>query len=68
MVPLTIQLQNPTLRGVLTRLHFPLEVMLVNLRWNADSPLNLRNLEEGHLNDWSCYCDRTIKPTQIYQL
>jgi hypothetical protein len=32
MLPLHVQLQNSTLRGVLKRLHFPLEVMLVCVR------------------------------------
>jgi len=35
MVPLHVQLMDSTLRGVLKRLHFPLEVMLVCLRWYA---------------------------------
>jgi transposase-like protein len=46
MVPLHVQLVNSTLRGVLKRLHFPLEVMLVSVRWYAAYPLSLRNLEE----------------------
>ena len=46
MLPLHVQLQNSTLRGVLKRLHFPLEVMLVCVRWYAAYPLSLRNLEE----------------------
>jgi transposase-like protein len=37
---------NSTLRGVLKRLHFPLEIMLVCVRWYAAYPLSLRNLEE----------------------
>jgi len=45
MVPLHVQLQNSTLRGVIKRLHFPLEIMLVCVRWYA-APLSLRNLEE----------------------
>jgi len=32
MVPLHIQLANSTLRRVIKRLHFPLEVMLVCVR------------------------------------
>jgi len=31
---------------VLKRLHFPLEVVLVCVRWYAAYPLNLRHLEE----------------------
>ena len=46
MVPLHVQLINSTLRGVIKRLHFPLEVMLVCVRWYAAYPLSLRNLEE----------------------
>jgi transposase-like protein len=46
MVPLHLQLANSTLRRVLKRLHFPLEVMLVCVRWYAAYPLSLRNLEE----------------------
>ena len=43
MVPLHVQL---TLRGVIKRLHFPLEIMLVCARWYTAYPLSLRNLEE----------------------
>ena len=46
MQALSIQLQNSVLRGVLKRLHYPLEVMLVCVRWYAAYPLSLRNLEE----------------------
>lgn len=46
MVPLHIQLETLTLRKVLKRLHYPLEVMLVCVRWYAAYPLSLRNLEE----------------------
>ena len=46
MAPLHLQLANSTLRRVLKRLHFPLEVMLVCVRWYAAYPLSLRNLEE----------------------
>jgi len=45
MVPLHVQLQNSTLRGVLKRLHFPLAVMLECVRWYAAYALSLRNLE-----------------------
>ncbi len=34
------------LRGVVQRLHYPLEVMLVCVRWYAAYPLSLRNIEE----------------------
>ena len=46
MVPVQIQLATSTLRKVIKRLHFPLEVMLVRVRWYAAYPLSLRNLEE----------------------
>ncbi len=46
MVPLHVQLANSTLRRVVKRLHFPLEIMLVCVRWYAAYPLSLRNLEE----------------------
>jgi putative transposase len=46
MAPLHIQLARSTLRGVIKRLHFPLEVMLVCVRWYAAYPLSLRNLQE----------------------
>lgn len=46
MVPLHIQLANSTLHRVIKRLHFPLEIMLVCVRWYAAYPLSLRNLEE----------------------
>ena len=46
MVPLHIQLENSTLRRVVKRLHFPLEVMLLCVRWYAAYSLSLRNLEE----------------------
>lgn len=46
MVPLHVQLANSTLRAVVRRLHFPLDVTLVCVRWYAAYPLRLRNLEE----------------------
>jgi len=46
MVPLHVQLQNSTLRGVIKRLRFPLDIMLVCVRWYAAYPLSTRNLEE----------------------
>ena len=46
MVPLHVRLTNSTLRRVIKRLHFPLEVMLVCVRWYAAYPLSLCNLEE----------------------
>jgi len=41
-----IQLETSVLRIVLQRLHYPLEIMLVCVRWYAAYPLSLRNLEE----------------------
>jgi putative transposase len=43
--PLPIQVETMTLRKVLKRLHYPLEVKLVCVRWYAAYPLSLRNLE-----------------------
>jgi hypothetical protein len=40
MAPLHIQLANSTLRRVIKRLHFPLEIMLVCVRWYAAYPLS----------------------------
>ncbi len=37
---------SDALRKVLKRLHCPIEVMLVCVRWYAAYPLSLRNLEE----------------------
>jgi transposase-like protein len=34
------------LRKVIKRLHYPLEVMLVCVRWDAAYPLSLRHIEE----------------------
>jgi transposase-like protein len=46
MVPIHIQLASSTLRKVIKRLHYPLEIMLLCVRWYAAYPLSLRNLEE----------------------
>lgn len=46
MAPLHLQLATSTLRRVIKRLHFPLEVMLACVRWYAAYPLSLRTLEE----------------------
>ena len=46
MLPLHVQLTNSTLRSVIKRPHFPLEIMLMCVRWYAAYPLSLRNLEE----------------------
>ncbi|MEX3693817.1 IS6 family transposase [Paraburkholderia sp. BR14312] len=37
---------SPALAKVLKRLHYPLEIMLVYVRWYVAYPLSLRNLEE----------------------
>ena len=54
------------LRGVLQRLHYPLEVMLVCVRWYAAYPLSLRHIEEmmaerGVLVDHATVHRRSIK-------
>jgi len=46
MKPVQIQLENSMLRKVLKRLHYPLEVMLLCVRWYAAYPLSVRHLEE----------------------
>ena len=37
---------NEAVRKVLKRLHYPIEVMLVCVRWYAAYPLSLRQIEE----------------------
>jgi transposase-like protein len=37
---------KPEITNVLKRLHYPLEVILVCVRWYVAHPLSLRNLEE----------------------
>lgn len=46
MKPLSIQLEESILRRVLKRLHYPLDAMLLCVRWYAAYALSLRNLEE----------------------
>ncbi|CAG9181062.1 hypothetical protein LMG23994_04567 [Cupriavidus pinatubonensis] len=46
MAPLQNQLIASSLRKILRRLHYPLEVILTCVRWYAAYPLSLRNLEE----------------------
>ena len=46
MAPFQNHLMTATLRRVLKRLHYPLEVMLTCVRWYVAYPLSLRNLEE----------------------
>ena len=37
---------DSTLRKVLKRLHYPLEIMLIWVRWYVADPLSLRHVEE----------------------
>ena len=46
MKSLPNQLQESVLRQVLKRLHYPLDVMLLCVRWYAAYTLSLHNLEE----------------------
>ncbi|MBC3910942.1 IS6 family transposase [Undibacterium umbellatum] len=46
MKSLSIQLEESVLRRVVKRLHYPLDVMLLCVRWYAAYALSLRNLEE----------------------
>jgi transposase-like protein len=46
MIPPHVQPVNSTLRGVIKPLHFPLDVILVCVRWYAAYSLSLRNLQE----------------------
>ena len=40
------QTLNPVVAKVLKRLHYPLDVILLCVRWYSAYPLSLRNLEE----------------------
>jgi len=46
MKAIHIQLETSHLRKVLQRLHYPLEITLMCVRWYAAYPLSLRHLEE----------------------
>jgi putative transposase len=46
MKPVQIQIETSVLRKVLKRLHYPLEIMLLCVRWYAAYPLSVRHLEE----------------------
>ena len=46
MKSLPKQIEESVLRQVLKRLHYPLGVMLLCVRWYAAYALSLRNLEE----------------------
>ncbi len=37
---------NGALRRVVKRLHYPIEIMLICVRWYAAYPLSLRHIEE----------------------
>jgi transposase-like protein len=37
---------NSALRNVIKRMHYPLEVMMICVRWYAAYPLSLRHIEE----------------------
>lgn len=60
MTPLHLQLANSILRRVIKRLHFPLEVMLVCVRWYAAYPLSLRNLEDMMAERGVCVDHATV--------
>ena len=60
MVPLHVHLTNSTLRGVVKRLHSPLEIVLVCVRWYAAYPLSLRNLEEMMAERGVCVDHATV--------
>ena len=46
MLSVQIQFMNAALRRVVKRLHYPIEVMLICVRWYAAYPLSLRHIEE----------------------
>lgn len=46
MKSISIQLEESVLRRMLRRLHYPIDVMLLCVRWYAAYALSLRNLEE----------------------
>jgi len=60
MSPLHLQLSNPTLSRVIKRLHFPLEVIQVCVRWYAAYPLSLRQLEEMMAERGVCVDHATV--------
>lgn len=49
------RLVNSALRKVLKRLHYPLEVMLICVRWYVAYPLSLRHIEEM-MQERGCFC------------
>jgi transposase-like protein len=54
----------PDIAKVLRRLHYPLDVMLLCVRWHVAYSLNLRDLEENVsyrlFSSLSSYCDTTV--------
>ena len=40
------KVQKPVWRGVIKRLHFPIEIILLCVRWYVAYPLSLRHLQE----------------------
>jgi putative transposase len=61
-----MMLMIETLRKVIKRMHYPLEVMLICVRWYAAYPLSLRHIEEmmaerGALVDHATVHRRSIK-------
>jgi len=58
MKPMSIQLEESVLRRVIRRLHYPLDVMLLCVRWYAAYALSLRNLEEM-MAEWGVEVDHT---------
>src|ERR1035437_4238872 len=61
-------LTNSTLRKVLKRLHYPLEVMLICVRWYLAYPLSLRHIEEM-MQERGVFVDHsTVHPWAIKML
>ncbi|MBP7179114.1 MAG: IS6 family transposase [Moraxellaceae bacterium] len=61
MKPFAIQLQESTLRGIVQRLHFPLDIMLMTcIRWYAAYSLSTRNLEEMMAERGVCVDHATV--------
>lgn len=49
-----------TLRKVIKRMHYPLEVMLTCVRWHAAYPLSLRHIEEMMAERGVCVDHATV--------
>ena len=54
------------LRLVIQRTHYPLEVMLVCVRWYAAYPLSFRNIEEM-MAERGVWVDHSIAAPLVYQ-